>query len=614
MRSVSADPWTNVVTASASVFCPARRNGFSAVCRSRSSISSWLQEGEHPQQVTDLGVIRVQPELVEGVGRHHLGVEPEGAGLGLAVLGAVGLGDERRGEGVRLAAVGTADQLGAAGDVAPLVGAAELQRHAVLAVEVQEVHRLQEHVAELGVADALLEPTADHVSGEHPVDREVLAHVAEEVDDRHVLGPVVVVDQRGGVRALEGDERRDLAAYALGPVLHGLDGVHHPLAGLLRVSDHAGGAADEDERRVARVLEPPGRGQLDQVAHVQARCGRVEPDIEPDAPLAQRRAERVAVGRVRDQAAPLEVVEDVRPGLGGHAASLPHGLRRLDAISADPGARAQAPTAPNGDSEPMSLDSRPSRVALLAESTPDSRNRVVDLLRAVAILVVVLGHWTVAAVYVDDAGELRRGDLLELATWTHPLTWVVQVMPVFFLVGGYANALSWRSARARGTAYGGWLRARLRRLTIPVLPLMVFWAVVAPVAHALGADGETLRIASRASLVPTWFLAAYVVVVSVAPLTLRLWERWGWASVVGLLALGGLVDYLSITNDVFLLGFLNYLVVWGAVHQLGYAWLDGSSPAPAAGSRWPPSAWSGSSRWSGSGLMACRWSASGDTA
>ena len=217
-----------------------------------------------------------------------------------------------------------------------------------------------------------------------------------------------------------------------------------------------------------------------------------------------------------------------------------------------------------------------SRVAQLAESTPDSRNRVVDLLRAAAILVVVLGHWTVAAVYVDDSGALRRGDLLELATWTHPLTWAVQVMPVFFLVGGYSNALSWRSATSRGTTYGGWLRARLRRLTIPVLPLMVFWAVVAPAAHALGASGETLRIASRASLVPTWFLAAYVVVVSVAPLTLRLWERWGWASVAGGLALGGLVDYVSITDDVLLLGFLNYVVVWGAVHQLGYAWLDGS--------------------------------------
>ncbi len=223
-------------------------------------------------------------------------------------------------------------------------------------------------------------------------------------------------------------------------------------------------------------------------------------------------------------------------------------------------------------------EARGSRLGELADATPDSRNRVVDFLRAAAILVVVLGHWTVAAVYVDEGGDLpvlHRADLLELATWTHPLTWVVQVMPVFFLVGGYSNALSWRSAAARGTTYGGWLRGRLRRLTIPVLPLMVFWAVVAPVAHALGASGETLRIASRASLVPTWFLAAYVVVVSVAPLTLRLWERWGWATVGAGLALGGLVDFVSIGNDLFLLGFVNYLVVWAAVHQLGYAWLDG---------------------------------------
>ena len=59
---------------------------------------------------------------------------------------------------VGVAAVGAPDQLDPAGEVAPLVGAAELQRDAVLAVEVEEVHRLQQHVAELGVADARLEP------------------------------------------------------------------------------------------------------------------------------------------------------------------------------------------------------------------------------------------------------------------------------------------------------------------------------------------------------------------------------------------------------------------------------------------------------------------------
>lgn len=214
-------------------------------------------------------------------------------------------------------------------------------------------------------------------------------------------------------------------------------------------------------------------------------------------------------------------------------------------------------------------------VASLADQTPAERNRVVDLLRATAILVVVLGHWLMAAVYVDDDGGLHRGDLLDLAGWTHPLTWVLQVMPVFFLVGGYSNALSWRSARRRSEGYGAWLRSRLRRLVLPVLPLMVFWAVVAPSAHAAGVDADLLRIASRASLVPTWFMAAYVVVVAVAPLTLLAWERLGWWSIGTGLALGGIVDVISVGQDLVAVGFLNYLVVWSTVHMLGYAWLDG---------------------------------------
>ncbi|KRB78542.1 hypothetical protein ASE01_04595 [Nocardioides sp. Root190] len=221
------------------------------------------------------------------------------------------------------------------------------------------------------------------------------------------------------------------------------------------------------------------------------------------------------------------------------------------------------------------------RATSLADDTPAERNRVVDLLRASAILVVVLGHWLMAAVHIDGDGALHRGDLLDLASWTQPLTWVLQVMPVFFLVGGYSNALSWRSARRRGEEYGGWLRARLRRLVLPVLPLMVFWAVLAPTAHAAGVDSDLLRIASRASLVPTWFMAAYVVVVALAPLTLRAWERFGWTSIGAGLALGGLVDWVSVSRDLVVVGFLNYLVVWSTVHMLGYAWLDGQL-APVA--------------------------------
>jgi hypothetical protein len=211
----------------------------------------------------------------------------------------------------------------------------------------------------------------------------------------------------------------------------------------------------------------------------------------------------------------------------------------------------------------------------LADATPPERNRVVDLLRAASILVVVFGHWLMAAVTVENA-ELIPGHLLILADWTHPLTWVLQVMPLFFLVGGYANGLSWRSGRRRGETYGGWLRARLRRLTLPVVPLLLFWTLGGWLGLRLGLDWEALQLASQVALVPTWFLAAYVVIVTIAPIGLWIWERSAWWSIGAGVALAGLCDYLSIAHDLVPLGFLNYLLVWGTVHQIGYAWLDGT--------------------------------------
>lgn len=209
----------------------------------------------------------------------------------------------------------------------------------------------------------------------------------------------------------------------------------------------------------------------------------------------------------------------------------------------------------------------------MAEATPESRNRVVDLIRVVSILVVVVGHWLMAAISFED-GELVPGHLLELADWSHPLTWVFQVMPLFFFVGGYANALSWRSARNRGEPYGAWLRDRLRRLALPVVPLILVWTLGGWLGLRLGLDWEMLQLASRVALVPTWFLAAYVVIVALAPPALWLWERVGWWSVVGAVAFAAICDVLSIGGGIVPVGFANYVFVWGAVHQLGYAWLD----------------------------------------
>lgn len=211
----------------------------------------------------------------------------------------------------------------------------------------------------------------------------------------------------------------------------------------------------------------------------------------------------------------------------------------------------------------------------LDAATPATRNRVVDFLRAAAITVVVFGHWTIAGVNADDGASVSAHAVLDSTPALHPITWLAQVMPIFFFVGGFSNALSWRSARGKGQPYAIWLRTRLRRLALPIVPLLIFWVLVAGIALQAGVAPAMLRHASQVALIPTWFLAAYVLVVAVAPACLRLWERFGFASVVGMLAVAAAVDTISILTHNELAGYPNYLFVWAAVHQLGYAWVDG---------------------------------------
>jgi peptidoglycan/LPS O-acetylase OafA/YrhL len=91
----------------------------------------------------------------------------------------------------------------------------------------------------------------------------------------------------------------------------------------------------------------------------------------------------------------------------------------------------------------------------LAVRTPESRERSVDVWRALAICLVVLGHWFVIAVVYRD-GELFGYNALAVLTWIEPVTWLFQVMPIFFLVGGYASGASLASHRAlESTASAG---------------------------------------------------------------------------------------------------------------------------------------------------------------
>jgi hypothetical protein len=214
-----------------------------------------------------------------------------------------------------------------------------------------------------------------------------------------------------------------------------------------------------------------------------------------------------------------------------------------------------------------------SQAKVTAAQTPGERNRYVDFLRAASILVVVTGHWLIAGFYYAD-GALESSDVLVVQPQMQWLTWLFQVMPIFFIVGGYANAVSLESAERRGLQYAEWLAARLNRLVTPLLALLLGWAGLAALLYFSPVSGDTIQVGSRAALIPIWFLAIYIIIVLLAPVTYRAWRRWGFVSFWALVATGSLVDGLFFVLDITAAGWTNYLWVWLGVHQLGYAWRD----------------------------------------
>lgn len=229
------------------------------------------------------------------------------------------------------------------------------------------------------------------------------------------------------------------------------------------------------------------------------------------------------------------------------------------------------------------MTTRPGLTALV-DGTPDERVRAVDAYRAFAILVVVVGHWLAIVVTTEQRGGVRRiaGDnILEIWPPSHLITWAVQVLPLIFLAGGFANAASWRAARGR-TDFQPWVRGRLLRLLYPTGVFVGVVAAGSALAIALGADGSTVRTAAWLAGIPLWFLAVYLVTVLLTPSVVALVERWRWRGVAGLAGVSAVPAVLHVHAAVPTVGQTTYLLVWGTTYALGACWQVCRSSAECA--------------------------------
>jgi hypothetical protein len=202
-----------------------------------------------------------------------------------------------------------------------------------------------------------------------------------------------------------------------------------------------------------------------------------------------------------------------------------------------------------------------------AASTPASRDRAVDVVRIAALVVVMFGHCALLLATIDSGG-LRIGNLLGELPAIAPITWVVQVMPLFFLAGGAAGAYSWYA----GTPWGTWLFTRAQRLCRPVFWYLAAWSVGLVVA-CLTLGAESAEGLGRECVALLWFLGVYLVVLAFVPALTRLRTgRRVAATVVSLLAAAAAFDAIRIAVGAPMSGAANFLIVWLIPVVIGVAY------------------------------------------
>ncbi|MFJ1574993.1 acyltransferase [Streptomyces sp. NPDC088182] len=208
--------------------------------------------------------------------------------------------------------------------------------------------------------------------------------------------------------------------------------------------------------------------------------------------------------------------------------------------------------------------------------TPAHRDRAIDGLRALALLAVPTGHWLLGGFTLDAGGALHNASPLAAFGGFAPVSWVLQMLGIFFLVGGYASVLSYRR---RTSTTAAWLRQRVVRLGRPVLGVTAVWAAAMPLLYVLGVPETTLRTGSTLVIQPLWFVGVYTVVTALTPYCVRAAHTMGAWAAAPLLVSVAAVDFLRYgpyaDTMPSWLSMVNILPGWLFAYQLGVSWGEG---------------------------------------
>ncbi len=204
-----------------------------------------------------------------------------------------------------------------------------------------------------------------------------------------------------------------------------------------------------------------------------------------------------------------------------------------------------------------------------------TRDTGIDFVRALCVAGVVLLHAMMVGVTVAD-GQPIFANAADGTAWIAPLSWILQVMPLFFVIGGFSGLLAYRRHRARGGGAGGFVAARLHRLVRPAVVTIGAVGVMLTALLVVGVPTDLVDVAGFRYGQPLWFLGVFLLCQALLPLLAAAHERAPLSVIAALTAAAIAVDMVRAETGIAGIGFLNLAFVWLALQQLGFFVADGT--------------------------------------
>lgn len=214
---------------------------------------------------------------------------------------------------------------------------------------------------------------------------------------------------------------------------------------------------------------------------------------------------------------------------------------------------------------------------LTAAPTPPPRvlrDTGIDFVRALCVIGVVLLHALMVGVTVTADGPVFA-NASEGTGWIAPVSWVLQVMPLFFVIGGFSGSIAYRRSRERGGSASAFVAARLHRLLRPAAVTIGIVGLALALLTLAGVPADIIATAGFRFGQPLWFLAVFLMCQALLPVLAAAHERAPLVTIGALVAAAITVDALRAASGIDAVGFLNLAFVWMALQQLGFFLADG---------------------------------------